>query len=99
MKKLITLISLFLIIFLSACTQEKNDVAEKCISLCKQQSIDLSNGPCLSNKIEKDWVCDIAHSPRQQVDNLPENQCSAFREGKANHFVEVTPNCELIRKV
>jgi len=33
------------------------------------------------------------------VDNKPENQCSAFREGKAKHFVEVNTSCELIRAI
>ena len=98
MKKLIILF----LIFLTACTPqlkiEDLDVAQKCIDLCKQQTIDLNNGPCLSNEIIPDWVCDVAHSPRQDVDNLTENQCQDFREGKANNFVEVTPNCELIRK-
>lgn len=50
---------------------------------------DLSNGPCLSNDLIPDWVADIAHNPRQAVDNQPENQCSAFREGRAHHFVEL----------
>ncbi len=45
------------------------------------------------------WVCDVAHSPREDVDNLPENQCREFGEGKANHFVEVNPNCEFIKAV
>ncbi|MEK6835417.1 MAG: hypothetical protein AABX55_00125 [Nanoarchaeota archaeon] len=99
MKKLIILF----LIFLTACTPqpkiEELDVAQECIGLCKQQTIDLGNGPCLSNNLADDWVCDVAHDPREAIDNLPENQCSAFREGKANHFVEVTPDCELIRKV
>ena len=31
---------------------------------------DLSNGPCLSNEVVPDWVADIAHNPRQEVDDL-----------------------------
>lgn len=58
---------------------------------------DLSNGPCLSNEVVPDWVADIAHDPRQAVDDLPENQCSAYREGKAHHFVELDPAGSLIR--
>ncbi len=59
------------------------------------------HGPCLLNSIPdaNDWVCDIAHSPRQDVDNLPENQCSSYREGKTKHFVEIDENCNLIRAV
>jgi len=58
---------------------------------------DLSNGPCLSNEVVPDWVADIAHDPRQAVDDLPENQCSAYREGRAHHFVELDPAGNLIR--
>lgn len=79
----------------------------ECIELCKRLSrlLELSDGPCLSdtegggNWDMEDWVCDVAHEPREPVDNLPENQCREFREGKASHFVEVDPNCELIRAV
>jgi hypothetical protein len=58
---------------------------------------DLSDGPCLGVAGE-DWVCDVAHSPRAPVDNLPENQCADFREGRAHHFVEVTPECGFLRE-
>jgi hypothetical protein len=79
---------------------------EKAISECKQEcnsklkaNEDLSNGPCLLDPIADlpDWVCDVAHKPRQDVDNQPVNQCGAFREGRANHFVEVDINCEIIQ--
>jgi hypothetical protein len=83
-------------------TNEKELAIEKCINACRETLIsgkDLSNGPCLLNPITelKNWVCDVAHNPRQEVDNLPENQCSSFREGKAKHFVEVDIACNLIR--
>lgn len=55
----------------------------------KKTNIDLSKGPCLSNALLEGWVADIVHSPRQDLDDLPENQCSAFREGRAKHFVEL----------
>ena len=67
-------------------------------------SSDLSDrSPCLSDNNPEwnisGWVCDVAHSPRQAMDDLPENQCSEFREGKSNHFVEVDAACEFIRAV
>lgn len=62
-----------------------------------QSGEDLSNGPCLSNEAIPGWVADIAHSPRQAVDDLPENQCSAYRDGTAKHFVELDPEGNLIR--
>ena len=73
----------------------------KCKNLCQEQNStdggDFEKGPCLSNAVVPDWVCDIAHSPRQEVDNDPANQCSAFRQGKAHHFVELNGNCETIK--
>jgi len=97
---------IFTIVFLSGCvTQvpanqtEKDRVTTACIELCQSFKGDLSSGPCLSNEIISNWVCDVAHSPRQAVDNLEENQCSAYRESLAKHFVEVDANCDFIRAV
>ncbi len=58
---------------------------------------DFSSGPCLSEALLPGWVVDIAHSPRLPIDDLPENQCSAFREGRAQHFVELDLDGNLIR--
>ncbi len=102
------LIPLAFILVLSGCAQpaEENvtgtDPKEKCVALCEQalaDGADLSSGPCLSNHLIKNWVCDVAHSPRTASDNLPENQCSAFREGDATHFVEVSPECDFIKQI
>ncbi len=74
------------------------------VELCKQlcylalsNNRELANGPCLSNDFYPDYVCDVAHDPRQPIDNRPENQCSFYRMGIAHHFVEVTPECKFIR--
>lgn len=58
---------------------------------------DFSNGPCLSNALMPGWVLDIVHSPRQSTDDLPQNQCPAFKEGGASHFVELDPEGNLVR--
>ena len=62
---------------------------------------ELELGPCLLDPIpnEPDWVCDVAHNPRQEVDNNPNNQCQSYLLGQAKHFVEVSPECGLIRAV
>ena len=60
------------------------------------QKINLSAGPCLG-KIADDWVLDIAHLPRQDSDNLPENQCEDYRTNKVHHFVEMSPRGEIIK--
>lgn len=74
---------------------------EACETLCQAklaEGLNLSNGPCLSNNLTADWVCDVAHSPREPVDDDTTNQCSEY--GKtAHHFVEVDPQCRFIRKV
>ncbi len=62
----------------------------------KRENVDMSNGPCLG-KIADDWVLDIAHNPRQLVDNKPENQCSEIKNATAHHFVELDPDGKLIR--
>ncbi|MEM7816873.1 MAG: hypothetical protein QXZ20_03095 [Candidatus Aenigmatarchaeota archaeon] len=103
----LTILLLILLVFVSCCVQTSSNILEiakeECIKLCKNYDKDLSNGPCLSdsnpNWNVNDWVCDVAHSPRQEIDNLPENQCKDFREGRAHHFVEVDLNCNLIKVI
>lgn len=58
---------------------------------------DFANGPCLSNALLPGWVVDIVHNPRLAVDELPENQCPAYIEGKARHFVELDTEGNLVR--
>jgi hypothetical protein len=57
---------------------------------------DFADGPCLGVVLEN-WVADVAHEPREEVDDRPENQCEAYRSGEAAHFVELDPDGELIR--
>lgn len=79
---------------------EKEQAIEKAKELFRQkqeEGMDMSAGPCLSNEIIPGWVADVAHSPRQPIDNQPENQCQAYREGKAKHFVELDPEGNLIK--
>jgi hypothetical protein len=111
MKLIISLI--LLIILISGCAAKSDDteflrkaISDSCISICNsvKGTRDLSNGPCLSDNNTKwtiqDWVCDVAHSPRiAAIDNLPENQCQAYRSGQAHHFVEVDPNCNFITSI
>jgi len=77
-------------------------VKQLCIQACmdaRSKGQDLSNGPCLLDPVPQypEWVCDVAHWPRQPIDNLRENQCDAWHAGTAKHFVEVDPNCNFIR--
>lgn len=45
------------------------------------------------------YAIDIVHVPRNSQDNLPENQCSEFREGRVSHFVEIDYKGNIIRIV
>jgi hypothetical protein len=81
------------------------DAERACQQACQVElgkGVDLSSGPCLSDArvggaITPDFACDVAHEPRQAVDDEAKNQCQAFRSGKVSHFVEVDPSCQLIR--
>ena len=111
MQKKVTLVILLLVIALVGIlliprkpVDQTQSIIESCKNLCVQtlnSGMDLTNGPCLSDNnpdwTYEDWVCDVAHWPREDVDNQPENQCQEFRSGNAHHFVEVNPSCEYIR--
>ena len=71
----------------------------KAYQQAKASGRDLAGGPCIAEQLPglPDWVADIAHEPRQPVDDQPANQCQRFREGEAHHFVELDPAGDLIR--
>ena len=104
-KVVLTLILIIFVVSISGCTKKSSEtkidlLKDECVSVCKNalvNEMNLTNGPCLLNHMsDPHWVCDVAHSPREPVDNLKENQCSAY--GKtANHFIEVNPECKIIR--
>ena len=71
-------------------------LAEESYELAKSEGVDFSKGPCLDNDLMEGWVADVAHNPREEVDNLPENQCPAYSD-TAGHFVELDPDGNLIR--
>ncbi len=63
----------------------------------QERGQNFSNGPCLSDALMPGWVLDIVHNPRQRIDDLPENQCPAYVEGRAKHFVELDIDGNFIR--
>lgn len=82
----------------------EQELVDICVAACESGRINNENiedGPCLLDPIKEDnnWVCDVAHELRQDIDNLAENQCKAYRDGIAKHFIEVTPDCRLIRAI
>jgi hypothetical protein len=92
------------VILMSGCVSESEDIPHKtpvdlCIEKCREAKAagqNLSDGPCLSNEIVEDWVCDVAHDPRQDVDDDPSNQCENYGVG-ASHFIEINEYCTFIR--
>jgi hypothetical protein len=71
-------------------------LAKEAYDEAKRQGVDMSRGPCLGI-IEEGWVADVAHDPRQPVDDDPANQCPEYRSGDADHFVELDPDGGFIR--
>ena len=70
--------------------------AKEAYARARAGGVDMSRGPCLG-VIEPGWVADVAHDPREDVDDDPANQCAAYRSGEADHFVELDPDGEYIR--
>lgn len=107
----LVLFALISMLLVSGCTGNRDQTPkeraqQRCIEECQlevSKGTYLEDGPCISDINPRwnvgDWVCDVAHDPRQDIDNVPKNQCAEFREGEASHFVEVTPDCQLIRAV
>ncbi|MEI6222480.1 MAG: hypothetical protein WCP97_06975 [bacterium] len=58
---------------------------------------DMSSGRCLSEDLMPGWVVDVVHNPRQEEDDLPENQCQSYLNGTAKHFVELDELGNLVR--
>jgi hypothetical protein len=71
--------------------------AKRAYAAKRAQGDDFSSGPCLVEEVIDDWSADIAHDPRQAIDDDPANQCAAYRDGTTHHFVELDPEGNLIR--
>jgi hypothetical protein len=73
--------------------------AQQAYDQARTSGTNLADGPCIAESLTDlpDWVVDIAHDPREDVDDDPANQCQRYRDGEASHFVELTPEGELIR--
>jgi hypothetical protein len=63
----------------------------------KANGTDFTSGPCIAEEVIDDWSVDIAHDPRQDVDDAPQNQCQLYRDGTTHHFVELDEEGNLIR--
>lgn len=70
--------------------------AQLALKVIKDQQQDLSSGPCLGT-IFQDWVADIAHTPRQAIDDDLANQCKEYQDGQAGHFIELSADGDVLR--
>lgn len=98
----IVIVVLLVMVVLARRTQDTGDFDPVAAARARYEEVhgegvDLSTGPCLG-VIGPDWVADIAHKPRQPVDDDPANQCEEYRTGTVKHFVELTLEGEFIRK-
>jgi len=75
------------------------DAAQAAFLQLQATGRDLSAGPCISESLSElpDWVADIAHDPRESIDDEAANQCQRYRSGEAHHFVELNIDGQLIR--
>lgn len=73
------------------------EAAKQAFNEAKAAGLDLTTGPCLLESAETGWVFDVAHLPREPIDDLPENQCPAYLSGKIQHFVELDSRGAVIR--
>lgn len=75
------------------------DAASEAYEQTDLSAAELEVGPCIAESLPglDNWVADVAHDPREDVDDDPANQCQRYRDGEAEHFVELTPEGELIR--
>jgi hypothetical protein len=80
-------------------SQRAVDEAQAAFRQAQASGIDLSTGPCISESLPSlpDWVADVAHDPRQPIDDEAANQCQRYRSGEAHHFVELNIDGQLIR--
>ncbi len=84
----------------AATTDERNAAIQRAYEVYdeyKQAGLNMEKGPCLTNELLDNWVLDIAHDPREDIDNEFTNQCKDYVHGKKEHFVELTPEGVLIR--
>jgi len=60
---------------------------------------DFSDGPCIADPLpepREDWVVVVVSEPREEDRDAAE-RCSAYRDGRAEHFVELDEFGHVIR--
>jgi hypothetical protein len=60
---------------------------------------DFEDGPCIADPLpepDEEWVVVVVREPREE-DRDAAQRCSAFREGRAEHVVELDPYGHVVR--
>jgi len=88
----------------AAYATQENAAKDQAVRICRTQKAAVpaeqwQKGPCLSNSTKElpDWVVDVAHVPRQAVDEEVTNQCSMYTDPKVQGVIEVDTECRVIR--
>jgi len=78
---------------------EQQELIRKVIELYDEKKLEIEefNSECLG--VVDDYAVDIVHVPRNNEDNLAENQCEEFRSGEVQHFIELDKEGEIVRIV
>ena len=111
-KQTLFVLSLFVIIATATATIVFNNLGDKLskaeietasnqASFFYKQKLErkdsLESGPCISDALMDGWVADIVHSPRTHEDDLPENQCPSYVQGRAKHIVELDTEGRVVK--
>lgn len=78
--------------------KDMEQTAMKCALVLYEQEIARGielNSQCLG--VCGGYAVDIVHVPRVNEDNILENQCSDYREGRVSKFIELDKNGDIVR--
>ncbi len=79
---------------------EQQELIDNALDLYQEKSQEIEfSSQCLGNLEEYGYVVDIVHDPRNNEDNLPENQCEDYKNGKFIHFIELDGQGNVVRIV
>ena len=100
---LVVVVLIFVFYLRSCCEKSDNYLESRAVDLYnvkKAQGVDFDS-QCLGilKGVQGNYVVDIVHVPRSAEDNLPENQCEAYRNGTATHFIELDKKGNIVRIV
>ena len=84
-------------IFIPDYVKEQQDATECALGLYEQKKAEGMNfsSQCMGTCIG--YAVDVVHVPRIEEDNLVENQCADFREGRVGRFIELDKDGEIVR--